>query len=275
MAVTPEYGSPDVWAEKVDPVYEALSAAVIAASPVRLTGRLIADLGAGTGATSRAIVRVGGRPVAVDVSYPMLAHRRTERPQAVVADITALPIAAHSLGGAIAAFSLSHIDDPAAALAEAARVTEPGGPVLAGVFADTGSRHPAGPILDRLAAQRGWAPPSWYLHLKQDLEPRMADASELTRLAASAGLIDVTLFDREVDAGLDTAEDFVGWRLGHPAMAPFVAQLPPAERLSLEAEAVAEVGVGLEPLRLAVRILFGKAPATCSRGAGRPPRPAA
>ena len=263
MAVTPEYGTPDVWAEKVDPVYEALGAAVVAASPVRLSGRLIADLGAGTGATSRAILRVGGRPVAVDVSYPMLAHRRTERPWAVVADITALPIAADSLGGAIAAFSLSHTDDPGAALAEAARVTQPGGPVLAGVFVDTGSRHPAGPILDRLAAQRGWAPPSWYLHLKQDLEPRMADASELTRLAASAGLIDITLFDCEVDAGLDTAEDFVGWRLGHPAMAPFVAQLPPAERLALEAEAVAEVGVRLEPLRLAVRILFGKAPATC------------
>ncbi len=262
MAVTVEYLTPAAWAGKVDPVYEALGAAVVAASPVPFTGRLIADLGAGTGATSRAISRAGGRPLAIDLSHPMLAYRRAERPAAAVADIGALPLARAGVDGAVAAFSLSHIEDPGAALAEAARVTRAGGPVLAGVFAVAGARHGAGPIVDRLAARRGWSPPPWYQRIKSDLEPRIADTDELIRLAAVAGLTDIVVVDADVDTGLDTAEDLVGWRLGHPAMAPFVARLRAADRHALEAEAIAEVAADLQPLRLTVRILASVVPAT-------------
>ena len=49
------YGSPRAWATSADPVYEALSGAIVAASPVSLLGRSVLDLGAGTGATSRAL----------------------------------------------------------------------------------------------------------------------------------------------------------------------------------------------------------------------------
>ena len=264
MAVT-EYTTPAAWAEGADPAYEALSQAVVAASPVPLTGREIVDLGAGTGATSRAIARAGGRPLAVDLSHPMLTHRRGQRGPAVVADITALPLASASVGGAIAAFSLSHIDEPGAAVAEAARVTAPGGPVLVGVFGATGTRHPASPIVDELATKRGWRPPPWYVRLKRVLEPRIAASKELTRLAAAAGLTDIIVSDLDVDAGLNTAEAIVGWRLGHPAMAPFVAGLPPEQRVALRKEAVAEVGADLQPLRLTVRMLASVAPATRSR----------
>ena len=161
------YRTPGAWAAGVDRVYEALSRAVVAASPVPLTGRLIVDLGAGTGATTRAIAAAGGRPVALDLSYPMLAHRGRGRPPAAVADIAALPLADASVGGALSAFSLSHVEDPGAVLAEAARVTAAGGPVLAAVFADTGARHPAAEIVDQVARAWGWAPPPWYRRLKR------------------------------------------------------------------------------------------------------------
>jgi SAM-dependent methyltransferase len=267
----PDYRTPGAWAEKVDPAYEALSRALVAASPVPLAGRLVVDLGAGTGATSRAIAAAGGRPVALDLSFAMLDHGRVRRPPAAVADICALPLADASVGGAVSAFSLSHVEDPGAVLAEAARVTAAGGPVVAGVFAATGARHPAVGIVDQLAVQRGWAPPPWYRHLKLDLEPAVAGTADLLRLARSAGLVECAVVDDDVDAALDTAEALVGWRLGHPAMAPFVASLMPAERAAFEAEAIDRVGSGAQPLRLTVRMLLSVAPAARSRvGAYRP-----
>jgi SAM-dependent methyltransferase len=243
----------------------------VATSPVPLRGRIVVDLGAGTGATTRAIAGAGGQPVAFDLSYPMLSHGGRRRPPAAVADIGALPLAHASVGGAVSAFCLSHVEDPGAVLAEAARVTEAGGPVIAAVFADTGSRHPAAGIVDQVAREWGWAPPAWYSRLKRELEPAVADPAALLRLAAAAGLGDATVSDLDVDAGLDTAGALVGWRLGHPAMAPFVEALAPARRVALEAEARTQVGAAPQPLRLRVRILSSVARAARPRvGAYRP-----
>jgi SAM-dependent methyltransferase len=261
VALTDHYHAPEAWAQGADPAYEALSRAIVAATPVPLGGRLVADLGAGTGATSRAIAAAGGRPIALDLSTAMLGHLRSSRAPAVVADIAALPLATASAGAAVAAFSLSHVDAPHAALAEARRVTAAGGPVLAGVFAASGARHPASGVVDALATRRGWLPPEWYLHLKNDLEPRVADRDTLTGLATAAGLADVEVVDRDVDAGLDTPETLIRWRLGGPALAPFFQGLPAHEQRLLISEAAAQLGPDVEPLRLTVRILSSVVPA--------------
>src|SRR5205807_948601 len=135
LSVSVRYESPQAWSTGADPAYEALSQAIVAASPVSLLGRSVLDLGAGTGATSRALEAARSRPLALDASAAMLAHRRAIRPPAVLGDMTTLPLATASVGGAIAAFSLSHVEDPSAVLAEARRVTAAGGPVIVGVFA--------------------------------------------------------------------------------------------------------------------------------------------
>jgi SAM-dependent methyltransferase len=260
--VSIHYESPEAWATSVDPAYEVLGRAIVTAAPVPLHGRSVLDLGAGTGATSRALEAAGSRPVALDLSAAMLSHDRARRPPAVVGDMATLPLSAASVGGAIAAFSLSHVEDPGAVLAEARRITVVGGPVMVGVFAETGTRHPAKEAVERAAARRGWTPPDWYVHLKTDLEPRLADPHKLADLAAAAGLTVVGVTDRHVDAGLDTADALVGWRLSGPAIADFVASLPLGERDALAAEAVAALGSDVAGLRLGVRILASVVPAT-------------
>jgi SAM-dependent methyltransferase len=259
--VTVHYESPQAWATSSDPAYEALSRAVVAATPVSLRGRSVLDLGAGTGATSRALDAAGGRPVALDLSAAMLAHGHSSRPPAVVGDMANLPLANASVGGAIAAFSLSHVEDPGAVLAEARRVTVAAGPVIVGVFAENGARHPAKEAVERAAARRGWTPPDWYTHLKTNLEPQVSDGRALAGLAAAAGLAAVGLTEDNVDAGLDTADALVAWRMSGPALADFVASLPRRERDALTVEAVAALGSDVPGLQLRVRILASVVPA--------------
>jgi SAM-dependent methyltransferase len=228
---------------------------MVAASPVALAGRVVLDLGAGAGATSRAVLAAGGRPLAVDLSAAMLAFGAGSRPPAVVADVGRLPFADCGVGATVSAFCLSHLDDPAVALAEAARVTAAGGPVLAAVFA-LAPRHPSKVAVDGLAAALGWQPPPWYTHLKDHLEPGTASAERLAGLGRSVpGLAGVDVVERVVDAGLITADALVAWRLGMPQLAPFVAGLAPAAHRSLVADAVAAIGPDPEPLRPAILVL--------------------
>ena len=102
------------------------------------------DAGAGTGAASRALAAQPARPIAMDLSFGMLAWDAA-RPPGAVADIRALPLAAQSVDDAVAAFVLNHLTDSDAGLAELARVTCPGGGVLAAVSSTTSGDPGAGP----------------------------------------------------------------------------------------------------------------------------------
>src|SRR5687767_7852362 len=101
-------------------VYDRLAEVLVDLSPVPLAGRLVLDVGAGTGAASRAIARAGGRPVAVDLALGMLAVDRRRRPPGAVADGRRLPLATDSCGAVVAAFSFNHVPDPQRAFGEAA-----------------------------------------------------------------------------------------------------------------------------------------------------------
>ena len=92
----------------------------------------IGDLGCGTGETSAAIAPFVARTIAVDRSGEMLqAARRRLRdlPNVDVrrGELASLPIDDRQLDAAIMILVLHHAPDPAAALAEAARVLKPGG----------------------------------------------------------------------------------------------------------------------------------------------------
>jgi ArsR family transcriptional regulator len=95
----------------------------------------VGDLGCGTGGTSEALAPFVRRVVAVDDSPEMLAAARRRLETQVRAGrvelrrgaLEALPAADGELDAALLLLVLHHLPDPAAALAEAARVLAPGG----------------------------------------------------------------------------------------------------------------------------------------------------
>src|SRR5229473_48507 len=93
-------------------------------------------------------------------------HHAAARPPGAVADIRALPLAAQS------------VDDPSAGLAELARVTRPGGAVLAAVFSTT-SGDPARDRIDAVAQDAGWQIPAWYTQLKTTAVPILGSATAM------------------------------------------------------------------------------------------------
>jgi SAM-dependent methyltransferase len=138
-------------------------------------GAAVLDAACGTGRALpalRAAVGPAGRVVAVDLTPEMLAEARRlgrDRIAALVeADVLALPLASGSLDAVLAAGLLSHLPEPAAGLAELARVCRPGGRLA--LFSPVGRaalarRHGrelepddvrAEPVVRRLLAGAGW-----------------------------------------------------------------------------------------------------------------------
>jgi SAM-dependent methyltransferase len=250
----------EAWVNGPGVVYDRLADALVSASPVGLVGARVLDVGAGSGAVSKAVAAAGGRSVALDRSLDMLSHRTDTRLPAVVADARHLPFADACFDLVVAAFVLSHVSDPIQVLAEARRVVRPGGAVLASTFSSRSS-HPCKSRVDEVATRWGWRPPPSYRRLKAELEPKLGHAAALAKLAAGAGLGDVVVDEQEVDTGVSSAEAIVAWRLGMAHLAPFVASLLPSARAAFVTEARDAVGPGSQPLRPLVLMLSSRAPA--------------
>lgn len=248
------------WAHGPAAVYDRLAEALVAASPISLIGAYVLDIGAGTGAASRAALAAGARIVAADLALGMLRHDRARRPAAAVADAVLLPFRNGAFDAALAAFSYNHVPDPERAFAEARRVIRPGGAVLASTFA-RGADHPAKALVEAAAARFGYARPSWYVQFKHVADQRLGDPTAFAATAVEAGLTQVVVRTAAIDVGIDTAAQLVAWRLGMAHTAPFVATLDPTTRRRLFAEAVAAVGPEPQPLCLAVLILSSRVPA--------------
>jgi ubiquinone/menaquinone biosynthesis C-methylase UbiE len=98
-------------------------------------GQLAADLGAGTGFITEGLLRRGLNVVAVDQSEAMLAKMRTKFQGAAdridyrAGEALSLPLADGSVEHVFANMYLHHVEDPARAIAEMARVLKPGGRV--------------------------------------------------------------------------------------------------------------------------------------------------
>jgi SAM-dependent methyltransferase len=248
------------WGHGASLVYGPLANALVATSPVDLAGRLVLDVGAGTGVASTALQAVGARPLAVDLSHGMLAWRRAARPPAVVGDVLTLPVASGATGGVVAAFVLNHLDEPVAALAELGRVVAAGGPVLASVFSNA-EQTEVKQTVDAVVAAWGWTPPEWYLALKERSAPRLGTPAAMAAAAVAAGLRAARAVERSVDVGLRTPEELVAYRLGQAHVAGFLAGLAPAERRRLRAAAVAALAdAGLDALHPAVIFLAARVP---------------
>jgi demethylmenaquinone methyltransferase/2-methoxy-6-polyprenyl-1,4-benzoquinol methylase len=97
-------------------------------------GRRLADIGGGTGNYSRALRDEGWDPVVVDRQPEMLARAAAKGLETIEADARTLPLGDESVDAAMLVSMLHHVEDPAAALAEARRILRPGGRLALMVF---------------------------------------------------------------------------------------------------------------------------------------------
>lgn len=240
----------DAWAEAPALVYARLATAMLEHPPVPVSGSEVVDIGAGTGVACDAALALGARTaIASDISIEMLRHRAPAIP-AVVADGARLPFADGSFDLVLSAFSLTHLPDPAAAVAEWRRVAPA---VLIATFAP-GPSHPAKVAIDAVMTRFGFVSPPWYEQLKSELAPLVEDTSSLTAMVRSAGYREVGVTVRTVDTGLRTPADIVDWRLGMAQLAQFVDGLPASRRAEARQaaeDAVAELG----PVHLDIQVL--------------------
>jgi ubiquinone/menaquinone biosynthesis C-methylase UbiE len=234
-------------------VYRPIAAALVATSPHRLSGRTVLDAGAGTGAASAALRRRGALVLAMDLSAAMLAWQASARPPGVVADIRALPLRDDAVDDSVAAFVLNHLSDPAAGLAELARVTRPGGAILAAVFAND-SHSENRDLIDATATAAGWQAPAWYRELKATAVPLLGTADAMAAAARAAGLAGAHAEERQVDVGVTKPGELVRYRLGQPAFASWLDAIGPARAAGVAADAARAVGNGMSPYR--PRVVF-------------------
>lgn len=235
-------------------IYDRLARVLVGRSPVPLEDGRILDVGAGTGAGSRAARALGAAEVvAVDAAIGMLAHESTVRPPAVVADARALPFGPSTFDATLAAFSLNHLASPAAGLREMARVTRAGGAILASSYAADDS-HPVKQAVTAALAARGWAPAAWYTSIGASAIPLLATPERCAE-AARAARLDATVDSVRVPFPELDAADLVAWRLGLAQHAPFVAGLRPDERDALVLDARSRLGDNPPPLVRSVLLL--------------------
>jgi SAM-dependent methyltransferase len=228
------------WQDGPGRIYDRLADVLLAHAPASMRGRLAIDVGAGTGAASRAIQRAGGVPIAVDLAHGMLAVDRLRRPPAAVADVRRLPLTDASCGAVVAAFSYNHVSDPERALAEGRRVLEPGGVLLVSAYA-TGDTHPVKGAVDRAAAELGWRQDPWVTALRAAAVPHLATVEGAQRCSAAAGL-DAEVRQVDVEFPELDASQLVAWRMGMAQVAPFLAARSDAERAQVARRALELLG---------------------------------
>lgn len=237
MSVDHYAGAGRRWALGASLVYGPIAAELIAMSPHALAGHRVLDAGAGTGAATAALAVAGAHPIAMDLSIDMLAWNATSRPPSAVADICALPLSDGCVDDVVAAFVLNHLDDPGLGFGELARVTRPGGAVLAAVFS-TSSRSAVRDQIDDVAAAAGWRAPGWYIDLKAIAVPLLGTAAAMTAAARMAGLIDPVVVERSVDVGITLAEQLVDYRFGQAQFAVWFDQMDPRGVEEIRARAI-------------------------------------
>lgn len=221
-------------------IYDVLCERLVDRSPVALTGRLVLDLGAGTGAATRALLRAGARPLALDASEGMLRVGTGTPAPSAVGDIRRLPVRDRSVDGVVAAYSLNHVADPVVALREAVRATRPGGAVLAANYA-TNDGHAVKAAVEQAAADAGYRSVRWYDRVRADTVPLLGTVERAEAALRRAGLSGYALHERIPFPAL-TPADLVAWRMGMAQLAPFVATLCPAGRTRLEQRALDILG---------------------------------
>lgn len=244
------------WDAAAGVVYRPLARSLVAASPVPLAGRLVLDIGSGTGAVAQAAAARGARVVAIDRSTEMVSYRSGQGWPVIVADVLALPLRDGVFDAAVAGFLLNHLP-PGPALAELVRVVRPGGVVLASTWAG-GQRDSAKAAIDAVVASWGWVPPAWYQAMREQVKQVSGNPERLTVTARQAGLAFVRAWVHRENLGLLSSHAVVAYRLATPHIAPWVGTLDPPARAELVRQALVAVQPHAPGWRPAAVLLAGR-----------------
>ena len=193
-------------------------------------GQRVIDVGCGPGAlTAELVARVGADSVAaIDPSEPFVEAARARNPGADVrlGSAEQLPFPDDTFAAALAQLVVQFMSDPAKGVGEMARVTRPGGAVVACVWDHGGGQGPLSPLWDAARV----------------LEPKVEGESlrtgtsegELQRLFEDVGLADVDETALSVSVEHPTFEEW--WEpftLGVGPAGAYVAGLDPEHRDAL------------------------------------------
>jgi SAM-dependent methyltransferase len=193
-------------------------------------GQRVLDVGCGPGAlTAELVARLGADAVtAVDPSEPFVGAVRVRHPGVDVrlAPAEALPFADASFDAALAQLVVHFMTDPAAGLAEMARVTRGGGIVAACVWDHAGGLGPLG----------------LFWETARTLDPEVTDESHLAgareghlaELLTAAGLRDITETSLTADLEHPSFDDW--WAPFTQGVGPagaYVTSLDPARQAEL------------------------------------------
>ncbi|HEX5188535.1 MAG TPA: class I SAM-dependent methyltransferase [Streptosporangiaceae bacterium] len=249
------------WAEGPQRMYAPLAAALVGAAAAgavasgTLAGGLVLDIGAGTGVAGRAASTAGARHVvSVDLALGMLRRCGPDL-HPLAADAANLPFRDRSFDVVLAAFSLSHVPDLGACLAEIRRV---GLGLAASAFSPDWT-HPAKEAVDAALASFGYEPPAWHRWLKGAGEPVTSDPAGLAAAATAVGFTDVAVRTVTVRTGLSTPAELAAWRLGMAQAAPFVRALEPSARANLrDAAEAAAADAGGGPLTVPMLVFTAR-----------------
>ena len=193
-------------------------------------GQQALDVGCGPGAlTSVLVERLGATNVAaVDPSGPFVEATRDRHPGVTVvqASAEALPFPDRAFDAALAQLVVHFMADPVGGIGEMARVTRPGGSVVASVWDHAGGMGPLG----------------LFWKTARELDPGAADESHLPgarrghleQLFEAAGLVDVAGTTLVADLAMP---DFDAWwapfEQGVGPAGAYVAGLAPEARTTL------------------------------------------
>lgn len=226
-------------------------------------GVRVLDLGAGRGAVTGEALARGCQVTAIDAAPHMLDRLKNEHAghpgltAAHVMDAHQLDFSDASFDVVVSSFVIHVLDDPAAAVREAARVLVPGG-----LFAFTEPGLPPGYELpeqpgppDPLIALFG----EFSQYLTSD-RGGMGRSLEERVLLGGAGFVDVRAAVISVDIPLPDGETYWQWGLTHGSLAYFDS-LPPDRREEFHQRLVSAVdAVGLARLRRTAAVWSGRTP---------------
>ena len=185
---------------------EAAFQAVREAAP-----RRVLEVGCGWGEfAERMLVELGVDVVAVDLSPRMVELARERGVDARVGDVEALPFEDESFDVTVANWMLYHVPDLEQALSELARVTRPGGRLVAA----TNSLDHLGELWSLVGRDRHWEPERFF---SEDAEAALRECfASVERLDVTGS---VTFADREAVRG------YIGSSVAHKHLADLVPEL--------------------------------------------------
>lgn len=177
-------------------------------------GERVLDLATGTGAIARVAAGAGATVIGVDISPGMIEMAASLSDEGVrfrVADVTALPFGAASFDAITCGFGLSHVSDPAKALAEVRRCLAPGGRFIDASWGAQSSSPAFSAVLSSLkpyARDR--------LHALSLDEDTWADPGTGSEVLRSAGFDSVVSTSGRLEGQFTSADAAVEWTLAWP-----------------------------------------------------------